>query len=220
MSQETSKVLPLQQPAPSSVFQAQVVDRVDGGLLIDITGLVQPAEVAFSCLVQPEVGDLVLYISDHGGKHFILGIVSRPERTSMHIRLPGETLVDNAAGSLSFKVSESINFLAQEKINSVSDEVLYKSNTATVDYGQLTARGEDLQASFGRISLVTGLISTLARQVINRCKSYIRQSQDSDQVKTAQMSREVSGLYSMDSKYTIMVSKKDTKIDGERIHMG
>ncbi|NOX93210.1 MAG: DUF3540 domain-containing protein, partial [Gammaproteobacteria bacterium] len=27
-------------------------------------------------------------------------------------------------------------------------------------------------------------------------------------------------MYSMNSKYTVMVSKKDTKIDGERIHMG
>jgi len=60
----------------------------------------------------------------------------------------------------------------------------------------------------------------MAKQVIDRFKSYIRHSEESDMVKAAQMTREVSGLYSMDSKYTIMLSKKDTKIDGERIHMG
>jgi len=63
-------------------------------------------------------------------------------------------------------------------------------------------------------------MSTMAKQVIDRFKSYIRHSENSDQVKAGQMTREVSGLYSMDSKYTIMVSKRDTKIDGERIHMG
>jgi len=34
------------------------------------------------------------------------------------------------------------------------------------------------------------------------------------------MSRKVDGLYSMKSDTTLMVSKSDTKIDGERIHMG
>ncbi len=39
-------------------------------------------------------------------------------------------------------------------------------------------------------------------------------------VKSGQMTRQTDGLYAMDSKHTIMNSKKSTKIDGEKILMG
>lgn len=60
----------------------------------------------------------------------------------------------------------------------------------------------------------------MAKQAIQKFNSYVRKSDISDQVQAAQMSRKVDGLYTMNSKHTILVSQKDTKIDGEHIHMG
>ena len=60
----------------------------------------------------------------------------------------------------------------------------------------------------------------MARQVIEKFKSYVRGTEDYDQVNAGQMMRKAKGLYSMDSEQTIMVSRKHTKIDGERIFMG
>ena len=60
----------------------------------------------------------------------------------------------------------------------------------------------------------------MAKQLTERVKNYIRHTEDYDQVNAGQMTRKVDGLYAMDSRHTVMVSKKDTKIDGERIHMG
>ena len=88
-----------------------------------------------------------------------------------------------------------------------------------VDFDEVAAKGVNLKASFKRVLLVSSLISTMAGQIIEKASTYIRHSEHYDQVKAGQMTRKIDGLYSMDSKQTVMVSKKETKIDGERIFM-
>jgi hypothetical protein len=64
------------------------------------------------------------------------------------------------------------------------------------------------------------MVNTLAKIVMQKFNHYVRRTSENDLVSAAQMDRKVDGLYSMNSKITMMVSEKDTKIDGERIHMG
>jgi uncharacterized protein involved in type VI secretion and phage assembly len=71
------------------------------------------------------------------------------------------------------------------------------------------------------ILLVSNEMELDLDDVLNSSAQFlIRHTESADQIKAGQMSHTVEDLYSMDSKYTIMVSKKDTKIDGEHIHIG
>jgi hypothetical protein len=189
-------------------------------VVIDVAGVPHEAMVAFSCLVRPETNDIVMCSRHGSGIYYILGILERPDSNSMTLDFAGDTKLQIRSGSLSMFSNDSVSLMAANKINCISDRVIHKSREAIVDYNDVTAQGKNLQASFANIRIFSQLMSTMAKQVIDRFKSYIRHSEDFDQVKTAQMTREVAGLYSMDSRHTIMVSKKDTKIDGERIHMG
>jgi len=60
----------------------------------------------------------------------------------------------------------------------------------------------------------------MAKQVVNKFMTYMRHSENFDQVKAGDMTRSIEGLYSVNTKQTIMISKNDTKIDAERIHIG
>lgn len=220
MNSKASTVVPIMDPIPSAIHHATVLSVTTKEILIEVTGIPQQAKVAFSCLVQPEPDDIVMHSQHESGVYYILGIIERPDNTKMTLEFPGDTTLKNNTGSLSIMSGKSVSMLAAEKINLISNQVFHKSREAVIDYDELTARGENLQASFTYIRVFSHLISTMAKQVIDKFKSYIRHSEDSDMVKAGQMTRDVSGLYSMDSKYTILVSKKDTKIDGERIHMG
>lgn len=190
---------------------ARVVS-VDGReVLAELDGNIEHARVAFSCVVRPIAGDLVMCGQADNGAFYILGILERAGSQDMDLTFP--------AGA-SVVARKSITLTAGEGLNCIADQTIHKSREAVVDYERCIARGTDLQASFGTLRLVGRIVNTIARQCITRAKNYIRHTADYDQVKTGQMSREVDGLYCMSSKHTVMVSKKDTKIDGERIHMG
>ena len=217
---ESTDTVPVVEPAVSSVQNGRIVSLSGGRALIDIRGIIEEAQVAFSCLVQPLSGDLVICTKTETGMHYILGIVERPGKQNMTISFPADAALLAEDGSLGVVSGKSVTLAAGEKLNCFSDQVIHKSREAAVNYEELTAKGTNLQASYKTVSLISRLVTTIAGQCVQRMKNFIRQTKGSDQVTAGQMTRNAEGLFSLDSKHTVLVSKKDTKIDGERIHMG
>jgi hypothetical protein len=219
----------LQWPAPASsreeaepIVQHVRIVSVSGKESIVETpaGDRRPAQTAFSCLVRPMPGDLVLCTRTETGMSYILGIIDRPEEQHMTLAFPGDATMLSDAGSLAVYSAKSVTLAAGDRLDFISDKAVHKSREAVVDFEELAARGKNLQATFSTVRIVSHVVSTFAKQVLQKAVDYIRHTEDCDQVKAGQMTRKAAGLYSMDSEYTVMVSKKDTKIDGERIHMG
>ncbi|MBW1841497.1 MAG: DUF3540 domain-containing protein [Deltaproteobacteria bacterium] len=226
MSPKTKKVVSLMEPTESMEFGGEAVRNgrvvsVSGKkAVVEMSGVTLPAHVAFSCLVQPIPGDLVLCTRTETGAHFILGIIERPGKQDMTLSFPADATMLAQEGSLSMVSGESVTLASGDRLNCFSKQAVHKSREAVVDFDELTARGTNLQANFKTIHLISRMVNTMARQVIQKVKNYIRHTEDYDQVKAGQMTRKTDGLYSMDSKHTVMVSRKGTKIDGERIYMG
>ena len=220
MSMKQAKVVPLVEQMESVIQTAEVDAISDKGFVIRDADATKEAQVTFSCLVQPLPGDRVLYIRHESGAYYILGIIARPGSQHMTISLPSDASFRAENGSLQMLSSQSITVAAADNFNCISDRAIHKSREAVVDFDELTAMGTSCQVSYKTIRLISRMVNTMVRQVIEKVKSYIRHTEDSDQVSAGQMTRKVDGLYAMDSRHTVMVSKKDTKIDGERIHMG
>lgn len=219
----------LQWPAPASsreeaepTVQNVRVVSVSGreSIIETLAGVRRPAQTAFSCLVQPMPGDLALCTRTETGMSYILGIIDRPAEQHMTLSFPGDATMLSDAGSLAVYSAKSVTLAAGDRLNCISDKAVHKSREAVVDFEELAARGKNLEAAFNTVRIVSHVLSTFAKQVFQKAVDYIRHTEDCDQVKAGQMTRKAAGLYSMDSDYTVMVSKKDTKIDGERIHMG
>jgi hypothetical protein len=215
----SANVVSLRDEAPV-VRNARVVSACDNKAVIRMSGLDREARIAFSCLIRPVPGDLVLCVTDESGEYYVLGIIERPGKQDMTISFPADAAMVSEQGSLSMVSGKSVTLASDDRLNCFSGRAVHKSREAVVDFSELTARGENLQANFKSVLLISRMLNTMARQVIARAKSYIRRTEDCDQVKAGQMTRKAEGLYSMDSKHTVMVSRKETKIDGERIFMG
>jgi len=204
----------------TGVLNATVVSMSGRDAIVDLDGSRQTASMAFSCLVAPQPGDVVLMSSNNSGDCFILGIIERKGSQDMTLSFPADASMISEQGSLGLFCKDSVMLVAGDKINCLSDEVTHRSRKATVNYEELTATGMDLQASYKTVRFVSQLFSSIAKQVIAKAKNYVRHTEDSDQIKAGQMSRKIDGLYTVESKFSVLVSKEDTKIDGERIHMG
>jgi hypothetical protein len=215
-----SKVIALQQPVSAFVYTATVISGSSNKWVIDLSGRHCLATVCFSCMVQPRKNDVVMCVVSEAGDYFITGIIERETDHSMLVAFPGDVTMQTDTGSINIVASKSVTMAASDSINCLSDQVLHKSNSAIVNYDNLTASGSSAKIGITSIHIMSELINTIARQVLQKFKTYIRHSEESDHIKTQSMSRQATGVYTLDSQYTIMQSKKDTKIDGEHIHMG
>lgn len=192
------------------LIHARVCRIKDTMIELDHQRTILRGRTAFSCLVTPQLGDLVLCDCIDQDTVFILSVLERPQETATLLQFPGEVVLQARATTL----------LCQDAINIFADRTVHKSTTAVIDIAEVIATGQELQASFKRVHLISELINTMARHVVERMKTYLRRTEDHDQLQAGQMTRNVDGLYCMESRHTVMVSRKDTKIDGERIHMG
>ncbi len=220
MNIQKGNVVPFRELEGPGIQQARVAAVTDDAVEIQIDGLHQTARLAFSCLVRPQADDRVLCARDADGAYFILAIIERPGAQHMTLGFPADVTLEAENGAVRMMTGESMTLAAADRITCLSDRVVHRGREAVIAYDEITAKGTRVQAAFKTISVISDLVNTMARQLIERVKNYVRRTEDYDQVNAGQMTRKVDGLYAMDSKHTVMVSKKDTKIDGERIHMG
>ena len=217
-AQENVVTLPLPEMASPTV--TGTVAAVSGdSATIAIPGMRVNAKKAFSCFADPLPGDTVICCRDENGRFFILGILERNGTEKLSITYPADTAITSRRGSITIASPKRVTMVS-ESLNFLSGEAIHKSASATIAFQDLTATGNTFQARYGTVRLISNLINTMARQVIDRFRGYTRQTEGHDQVKAGQATRSVKGLYSVDSKHTIMVSREVTKIDGEKILMG
>ncbi|MBC8440584.1 MAG: DUF3540 domain-containing protein [Deltaproteobacteria bacterium] len=219
MNNSARKVIPIHSNNRSVIRTGSVVSIISDEIIINMTGDTIKAKKAFSCIIDPQPGDIIICSESENGMIYILGIIERPATQKMNISFPSDVAFQANQGSLNIHFSDNVT-IASKDVNFFSKKVIHKSQEAIVSYDNITANGNELQASFKTVRLISNLINTMAKQVIDRFKGYIRSTEDNDMVKAGQMTRRADGLCSIDSKYTIMNSKKITKIDGEKILMG
>ena len=214
MNLHTDNIVPISVtnnlPAAEGNISGRIHKIQQGNIQVDHNGKLINTQKAFSCLVEPMVDDIVLVSKDQHQQAYVIAILQRDDETKMQVQLAPNTTLTS---------SEKLT-LHSEQINQLSVKSLQKTSEATFDFQQGLIRGDKLHSHIRHVHTISDMISTMAKQAIQKFNTYIRKTDTSDQVRAAQMGRKVDGLYTMNSKHTIMVSQKDTKIDGEHIHMG
>lgn len=223
MNNTARKVIPILPDSASNGAPAvkigSVLSMESGKICVNMAGDIKHAQKAFSCIIDPRPDDVVICSEDVDGQVYLLGVIARPGDQKASISFPSDTCIRTDRGGLSLNSDDHVS-ITSKQMNCFSQKAIHKSHEAVISYDKVIASGDELQAGFKTVRLISNLINTMAKQVIDKFKGYIRQTENNDMVKSGQMTRQTEGLYAMDSKHTIMNSKKSTKIDGEKILMG
>lgn len=99
-------------------------------------------KVAFSCLVQPAVGDRVLISLEDGGEGYVLGILERELKQPMRVRLEGDVDLDVPAGALTVRCRDGFSLGAGPRLVVQADQGTLSCKQADLLLGQLKVSGE------------------------------------------------------------------------------
>lgn len=98
-------------------------------------------EAAFSCLVQPRVGDTVLVSLDGAGVGYILAVLARAE-PSLELQLGADVQLRVTQGSLTVQCRDSFSLAAGEDLVVRAEHCSLNSPVAELLLGQLRVSGE------------------------------------------------------------------------------
>lgn len=176
------------------------------------------ARKAFSCLLEPIVEDTILYIFDENQQAYIMAILHRNNEGEAQLNVPPKTMI-NCPDQLTIRSGEKTSFISNS-IQNLTKKFNVHTESAAINFKSTVVKGDKLHSHVHVMNMVGDLLNTMVRQGVQKFSSYVRKTEQVDQIQAGQMARKVEGLYTMNSKNTVMMSQKDTKIDGEHIHMG
>ncbi len=178
------------------------------------------AKRAFSCVVNPEVGDKVMYCCDDQQQCHILAIIERPVHQNATLSFQGDVAIDSSRGSLSITGKEGVQMASAESVTMISENVNVLAQKGLINISDVTFSGEKAASHISSLTTFAKSIDTVADRVSQKLKNSFRMIEGVDQTKAGDVLTTIKNLFSLRSRQSAILAKNDIKIDAERIHMG
>lgn len=169
------------------------------------------ARCAASCLLTPQEGDLALLYRRVNGTYQLLHILERESDVPMMIHAEGDLRV-SCGGSLQLHGQKAVE-TASAQVNTVAAECVV--NTESL---KITSRQTEFAA--GGVRVWAQKVDAVVQFLLQKLGRSIRSVETTDQNEAASICHKASELFQVESNYTVLLSDKTTRIDGEQIHMG
>ena len=176
---------------------ALVLAREGQRYILDVDGTPVAAGRALSCLVEPQVDDLVMLAQAATGS-YILAVLERGAHLS-----PRE-----------------IRISSDQRLAFEAEELSARARTGSFVIERMKWVGAELLAHLARIEWVGDMLDSISERLrISTRRSY-RDVEELDQLHAGQVDHRVDHTYSLRSKHTVMASEGLVKVDGAQIHLG
>lgn len=177
------------------------------------------ASKAFSCLVVPVSGDRVAlqWVDD---QLYILAILERSTDTETRLAVPGDLAICSPAGKVQVRAAEGLALSTAAELELVGKSVEMAAVDTRIHSLNLTLQGERLVSHWKEVRTVTEAFHLVADTLTEALKNAFRKVDGLAQENSRNSFKQVDETLSVRSHHAVITSRKDMKIDGERIHMG
>ena len=170
------------------------------------------AQVAASCMLQPECGDEVLWVQLGLDSAYILAVLTRHTNAAATVQLPGGTCLRSAEGVLQLQASQ-LHMQANEQLHLQAPYV--------------RMAGQSAEAAFERMEVRAGVVNSFIQaathtvgRLIQKTRDCFRWTENLEESRAGRMRAVVKGRYQVQSEHASIVAKGIVKVDGEKINLG
>ena len=199
---------------------AKVVSQVDTFYSVETESGLYRVRRAVSCVVQPELNDLVLVSLSSLGGGYILAVLEREQGAKATLSFDADVDIKTDEGSLSIASKQGIDLASPEEINLVSSSLGISSSKGEINIGRLSFLGNFFEGSLETVKLLARTFDSITDRFFRRTKRSYRFVEDTDQVKTGSLNYIADKSLMLRGTFSQMTAKEDVHIDGERINIG
>ncbi|MBN1102960.1 MAG: DUF3540 domain-containing protein [Deltaproteobacteria bacterium] len=204
--------------APSSLIQGRVRGTRESFYWVETAAGIHASKRAASCLVEPQVSDLVLvYEGDRGG-WYVLAVLEKEEGVASSIVFEDGLSLEVRKGRLDL-VAEGIH-LAGKEIALSSAGIRIDSLKGKVRIMDLSFLGKTLTSQIQRIKSVAEFCDSAVGRLSQRVMRSYRWIQDFEQTRAGRITCLVKDTLFMKGKRASLMAEKKIKMDAEKIHLG
>jgi hypothetical protein len=203
----------------TGLMRGQVTIVENGNFWIEADPGLRRAHKATSCLIEPQVNDIVLMYAESPEEHYILAVLYRESENPAEIRFERGVSIKVNEGELDV-VSPDIRLRAEQKFSLSGSKLDIKANEAMAMIDRAKIFGSSLTSGWEKIKTVAQSIETSADRLIQRLIRSYRTVEDFEESKIGRLRCLVKGTFFTKSKKTILKSEGSAKIDAKKIMIG
>ena len=188
--------------APKLVL-AQVRAMLDRTVLVEIAGESHAAVQAASCLLSPQVDDVVMCSESDLGIH-VLHVLDRSERERATVSAPGAKRL----------------VLEQPAIDVRTGDFDASAARARVEVEQLHLFSRLVAVVAGGFELVADRVKRIARLETTSTEDSVRTVRNTDTLRAGHILHDASEVMCLRSEVAVIEARGDVRVNGERITMG
>lgn len=177
------------------------------------------AQKAVSCLVEPQVEDVVLVACSCDGGVYVLAILERPTSSPTRVAVTGDLSVQVTHGRF-LVAANGLDFLSPSDISLNSSELQVHTQKANVFVEQMNYLGQRLHGEIERIKTVAGTVDSLIQRISQKIKRSYKTVEEIDQVRSEQIDYRATKNLNLHGKNALITANDLIKMDGEQIHLG
>ncbi|MBR0660361.1 DUF3540 domain-containing protein [Neoroseomonas oryzicola] len=182
---------------------AEVLACDGASVLLLREGQEERAGRAFSCLVEPAPGDLVL-VGRAGGQAYVLAVLERRGDTAMRLAMPDGATIGDGAG----------------RLNLAAGTLVVDAETTQVATRSLDVVATRTEAHLGRVGLFAEAIETIAQRIIGRFRRSFRFVEEGEQLRARDIDQRASGHVNLKGETITVQGGALVKLRSDQIHLG
>ncbi len=201
------------QPTPGTFPCARVIEMApDGRSRVAVDEAELWAARAFSCLVEPTVGDRVL-LAQVEGETYVLAVLDRLLPGTATLSAPGVERLTVSAPHLGLAAGETLALTAAKDVTIDSRTVAIRAHAFSLVGRLVTLVADHLRSTARRREVV-------ADQIAVQAQSRVALVRDTDVLEAGTVMHSVAGITSTTAATAVLVAKEDVRFDGKRVTVG
>jgi hypothetical protein len=182
---------------------AEILSCDGAAVLLLRDGREEHARRAYSCLVEPVPGDLVL-VGRAGGQAYVLAVLERRGDAAMRLAMPDGATIGGGAG----------------RLNLAAGTLVVDADTTQVATRSLDVVATRTEAHLGRVGLFAEAIETIAQRVIGRFRRSFRFVEEGEQLRARDIDQRASGHVNLKGETITVQGGALVKLRSDQIHLG
>lgn len=208
-------------PKLVTVFQQYgVVTQLGDKLSVQTDTTTYQANCAPSCLLDPQLGDKVLLVTDTEGNDYVLAVLARVSGNDATLTLPMDTTVRTQGGTLQISSVDGLTLQSARKLNLQAAQLSVAALQGDVTVNNLSIVGQAWRSCIDQVKTIGCSFDSVLERCHARIGRSYRQVDELDQVKAGQIDYQAASSLQLHAKYALVTADELVKMDAEQIHLG
>ncbi|HEK0776097.1 DUF3540 domain-containing protein [Proteus mirabilis] len=205
------KTLSTNMPQQSSGYVVNILP--DKSIIVDVNGLGWHCRRAASCLIMPEIGDIVLLSQPVNDTLWLLAVLEKAtQKPQTEIAIQGDLTISTQGGSLILNSEQTLEMR--------SNTLQITTIQAQYAIEKLTYQGDEIDVHVGVNRWIGERYESVWHTTTQLSQLSFRRVENTEHLRAGQLDYQAQDYLRLHSHNTLITAEKITKIDSEQIHVG